>query len=142
MTGPVKNRSGRRPLLRPDHETLELVRQFARQGVTKRATARAFGVCDEAFSKFLERSAKARAIWEEGQATAKRLRIEAAARSLVTAEPPAEPSPGETCPTCGQLVGGPDLVSLTQSEIAHAAREFDAILDRHLATRAAGGNAD
>lgn len=141
MTGPVKNRSGRRPLLRPDHETLELVRQFARHGATKRATARAFGVCDEAFSKFLERSAKARAIWEEGQATAKRLRI-APPESLVTAEPPAAPSPGETCPTCRQLVGGPDLVSLTVAEIAHAAREFDAILDRHLATRAAGGNAD
>ena len=140
MTGPVKNRSGRRPLLRPDHETLELVRKFARQGATKRATARAFGVCEGTFRGFLAQSDVARAIWEEGQATAKRLRI-APPESLVTAEPSAAPSPGETCPTCRQLVGGPELVSLTVAEIAHAAREFDAILDRHLAARTSGGHA-
>lgn len=140
MTGPVKNLGGRKPLLRPDPETLERVSQFALQGATKRAMARAFGVCDEAFNRFLKRDAAAAKLWEEGQATAKRLRIEVAARSLVTAEAPAEPTPGENCPTCGQIVGGPDVISLTVAEIAHAAREFDAILDRHLAGRTAAGD--
>lgn len=137
MTEPVKNRGGRRPLLRPDPETLERVRQFALRGATKRAMSRAFGVCDEAFDKFLKRNAEAARLWEEGQATCKRLRIEEAERSLVAAEPPPPSAPGEACPTCGQTVGGPQSVTLSQAEIAHAAREFDAILDRYLAAPAA-----
>ncbi|MFZ1681454.1 MAG: hypothetical protein WAT70_10580, partial [Rhizobiaceae bacterium] len=82
MTGPVKNRGGRRPLLRPDPETIERVHQFAQQGATKRATARAFGICADTFSNFLERNAEAATRWAEGQATARRLRLEAAVKTL------------------------------------------------------------
>lgn len=48
--------------------------------------------------------------------------------------------PGDTCPTCGGIVGRPEeTVTFTTSELADARKAFEELVDRHIATRDAGG---
>lgn len=59
-----------------------------------------------------------------------------AQRAWRAARRPAEPKPGEVCPTCRQTVReGEQAIVLTPSAIAEARRKLDELIDRHLAAR-------
>ncbi len=135
---PLKKKGGRPPLLHPTPETLDRVREYALRTANMTDAATAFGVCTDTFAYFLKREGEALAVWKEGQAERIRIRREIAERQLAATAaempPPASPpGPGESCPTCGQAVSGPETVTLTQAEIMHAASQFDQLIDRHLA---------
>lgn len=138
---PLKKRGGRPPLLRPTPDVLERVHAYALQMPSKTDAAEAFGVAAGTFARFLRREPEAMRRWTEGQAERqriRRLRVEEEFRATAAVAPqPVAPAPGENCPTCGQLVSGPEAVTLTQSEITNAAQEFDRLIDRHLAARKA-----
>ena len=137
MDGQPAKAEGRRPILRPDKEVLDLLRDYGLRGYSAAECARRLDVHRDTMRRFLLREPLAGDAFEAGKAERRALlRKGPAARAGLPA--PETPKPGQICPTCGQRAGETDnAIVLTPAFLADARRRFDDIIDRHLAARSA-----
>ncbi|QKV18641.1 hypothetical protein [Oricola thermophila] len=144
MTDRPANRTGRKPILKPDPPILKLIYEFALNGYSGAEAARRLDVHPDTLKRFMLREPKARRARDRGRAERRRLLLAgpAARRDLPG---PERPKPGQTCPTCGSRVGLDDqAIVLTPAFMADARRRFENIIDKYIAAKrdAEAGGAD
>jgi hypothetical protein len=149
---------GRPPILRADEATLSRFFEFGYAGKTQSEIAQLLGVHVNTISNFYTRAPQARRALLQGADkrreedaaawAAERAKLDAQealaknakgrwARAKIAGQVSVDRTPGP-CPTCGHDAGpSADTLTFSVAELAEARKQFEDLLDRHIAARRA-----
>jgi hypothetical protein len=144
MTKKTAGKAYARAKLQDTEEMAERFHRFGLEGWPYWMIAQELSCHANTVGSFLRRAPKCDAAHKRGlEAAAEQGKMARghgwqAQRAWRAARRPAEPKPGEICPTCRQTVQeGEQVIVLTQARLAEARRKFEDLIDRHIAARRA-----
>ncbi|MAS08199.1 MAG: hypothetical protein CL534_26395 [Ahrensia sp.] len=138
MSDNPETRPFARAILQDTPETAERFHGYGLKGFSYARIGLEEGVHANTVLTFLQRAPVSRDRFEEGKAEAQMDERKARLAGMAAKKAADCPAPGETCPTCGGLVGvAEETVTLTTAELAEARRKFENLIDLHMSARPA-----
>lgn len=127
-----------RAVLQDTPETAERFYRYGLNGYSQLRMSIEEGVHRNTIYNFLKVAPLSRGRFEDGKAERREARRLSGLADAAAARDAAMSGAADICPTCGQRIGFSDeTVTFTTAEITDARREFEDLIDRHLAARRA-----